>query len=270
VSEPIVEVEGLRKVFAMRAGHELVAVDDVSFALPPGRSLAIIGESGSGKTTVARLLVGLEAPTAGRMTILGRDRTLPPRRTAERRERGREVQIVFQNPYSSLDRRQSARACLDEVLTLHFELSRAERAERVTQLCDQVGLDERQRNALPRDLSGGQRQRVAIARALAARPRVLVLDEAVASLDVSIQAQILNLLADIRAEEEISYILISHDLAVVRQVTDDALVMESGRVVERAPTGELLDTPRHPYTRLLRRSVPAPGWKPQRRSEAAA
>jgi oligopeptide transport system ATP-binding protein len=153
-------------------------------------------------------------------------------------------------------------------LRLHFDLSKAERAERARQLCDQVGLDERQSAALPRDLSGGQRQRVAIARALAARPRVLVLDEAVASLDVSIQAQILNLLADIRAAEEISYILISHDLAVVRQVTDDALVMERGRVVERGATADLLDSPRHPYTRLLRRSVPEPGWKPRRRAEA--
>jgi ABC-type glutathione transport system ATPase component len=265
VAEPIVEVEGLRKQFG-----ELAAVDDVSFALAPDRSLAIIGESGSGKTTLARMLVGLEAPSAGRISIEGRDRSLPPRRTADRRERGREIQIVFQNPYSSLDRRQSASACIDEVLALHFDLSKAERGERVRQLCDQVGLDERQSTALPRDLSGGQRQRVAIARAMAARPRVLVLDEAVASLDVSIQAQILNLLADIRAAEEISYILISHDLAVVRQVTDDALVMERGRVVERGPTGDLLDAPQHAYTRLLRRSVPEPGWKPRRRVEATA
>ena len=263
MTEPIVAIEELRKEFG-----ELVAVDDVTFALEPGRSLAIVGESGSGKTTIARMLVGLEAPSAGRISFAGRDRTLPPRRTAERRERGREIQIVFQNPYSSLDRRQSAQACLDEVLRLHFDLSKGERAERARQLCDQVGLDERQSTALPRDLSGGQRQRVAIARALAARPRVLVLDEAVASLDVSIQAQILNLLADIRAAEEISYILISHDLAVVRQVTDDALVMERGRVVERGATADLLDSPQHPYTRLLRRSVPEPGWKPRRRAEA--
>ena len=272
--EPIVEVEGLRKVFTMRgartAEQELVGVDDVSFAIPRGQSLAIIGESGSGKTTLARMLLGLEAPTAGRISVAGRDRSLPPRRTAERRERGREVQIVFQNPYRSLDPRQSARACLDEVLALHFDLRRPERAERVRELCDQVGLDERQRNALPGHLSGGQRQRVAIARALAARPQVLVLDEAVASLDVSIQAQILNLLADIRAAEEISYILISHDLAVVRQITDAALVMERGRVVERGATGELLDAPAHPYTQLLRRSVPGPGWRPQRRAEAPA
>jgi ABC-type glutathione transport system ATPase component len=266
VSDPIVRVEELRKVF----DPDLVAVDDVSFALAEGRSLAVIGESGSGKTTLARMLVGLEQPTSGRIWIGGLDRSLPPRGSAERRLRGREVQIVFQHPYSSLDRRQSARACLDEALRLHFRLTRQERADRVDELCDQVGLDERQRGALPRDLSGGQRQRVAIARALAARPRVLVLDEAVASLDVSIQAQILNLLADIREQEQISYVLISHDLAVVRQVTDEALVMERGRVVERGATGDVLDAPQHPYTQLLRSSVPGPGWKPRRRMEAAA
>ena len=272
MGEPVVEVEGLRKVFAPRGrrGRALVAVDDVSFVLAPGRSLAVIGESGSGKTTLARMLLGLETPTAGRIAVGGRNRSRPPRGTAERRARGREVQIVFQNPYSSLDRRQSAASCIDEVLGLHFGLDRAERAERVAQLCDQVGLDERQRRALPGALSGGQRQRVAIVRALAARPRVLVLDEAVASLDVSIQAQILNLLADIRAAEDISYVVISHDLAVVRQVTDDALVMERGRVVEAGATGALLDAPHHPYTRLLRRSVPGPGWKPRRRGEVAA
>jgi ABC-type glutathione transport system ATPase component len=263
VPDAIVQVNSLRKQFG-----DLVAVDDVSFAVEPGRSLAIIGESGSGKTTLARMLVGLEAPSVGRISICGHDRSRPPASAAERRTRGREIQIVFQNPYSSLDRRQSARACVDEVLGVHFELSRAERAERVRELCDQVGLDERQSAALPRDLSGGQRQRVAIARALAARPRVLVLDEAVASLDVSIQAQILNLLADIRAAEGISYLLISHDLAVVRQVTDDALVLERGRVVERGPTGELLDAPSHPYTQLLRASVPGPGWRPRRRMAA--
>jgi ABC-type glutathione transport system ATPase component len=266
VAEPLLVVGGLRKVFPSR----VVAVDDVSFALVAGQSLAVIGESGSGKTTLGRMLVGLERPTAGRIEIAGRDRSLPARRRDERRERGREVQIVFQHPYSSLDRRQSATTCLDEVLRLHFDLDRPERDARVAELCDQVGLDERQRSALPRDLSGGQRQRVAIARALAARPQILVLDEAVASLDVSIQAQILNLLADIRAAEALSYVLISHDLAVVRQVTDDALVMERGRVVERGPTGDVLDSPQHPYTQLLRLSVPGPGWTPRRRAEAAA
>jgi ABC-type glutathione transport system ATPase component len=270
MSEYVIEAAGLRKVFRLRgrAGQirEIVAVDDLSFTVPYGGSLAIVGESGSGKTTTARMLVGLERPTSGSVRVAGRDH-LPAARTAsERRRRGREIQIVFQDPYSSLDPRQTVASCLDEVLRWHFEMSREERARRVTEIADQVGLDRRQTNALPLALSGGQRQRVAIARALAAEPKVLVLDEAVASLDVSIQAQILNLLADIREQTSISYVCISHDLAVVRQVTDEVLVMQRGKVVERGGTETILDHPRHPYTQLLRASVPRPGWKPTRRS----
>jgi ABC-type glutathione transport system ATPase component len=273
VAEPILDAERLRKVFRLRGhtarGDEIVAVDDLSFTLSEGESLAIVGESGSGKTTLARMLVGLEQPTSGRITIGGRDRTNPVRRTSERRRRGRETQIVFQDPYSSLDPRQTPASCIEEVLRLHFSLTSAARAARLEELADQVGLDSRQMNALPRTLSGGQRQRVAIARALAAEPKVLLLDEAVASLDVSIQAQILNLLADIRAATGISYIVISHDLGVVRQITDSAIVMQRGVAVERGLTAVVLHRPQHPYTQLLRRSVPAPGWKPLRRDGPA-
>ena len=265
MAEPIVAVSGLRKVF----GKDFVAVDDVAFAVLPGGSLAIVGESGSGKTTVARMIVGLERPTQGTITIAGTDRSRPGRGARERRVRGREVQIVFQDPYSSLDPRQSVASCIEEVLRLHFG-STIDRAARVRELAALVGLDERQTAALPRRLSGGQRQRVAIARALAAEPRVLILDESVAALDVSIQAQILNLLADIREQTGITYVLISHDLAVVRQVTDEAIVMHRGRIVERGPTAQILDDPQEPYTKLLRASVPGPGWKPQRRSRTQA
>jgi ABC-type glutathione transport system ATPase component len=258
--DAVLEARGLRKEYGA-----LVAVDDVDLAVAEGGSLAIVGESGSGKTTIAKMLVGLTAPTAGTITACGRDRSVPTRSAAARRRRGREVQVVFQDPYSSLDPRQSAEQVIDEVLRLHHAGSRPARAARVRSLVELVGLDERQARALPRALSGGQRQRIAIARALAAEPRVVILDESVAALDVSIQAQILNLLADIRRETGVSYILISHDLAVVRQITDDAIVMHRGRVVERGPTAQVLDAPRHEYTRLLRASVPRPGWKPQRR-----
>ena len=257
--EPALSVRGLRKEYGTQ-----VAVDDMTFDLMPGRSLAIVGESGSGKTTVARMIVGLERPTAGQIVACGRDRSQPSRRGRERKLRGREVQIVFQDPYSSLDPRLSGADLIEEVLRLHHDYDAATRRRTINDLADLVGLDQRQINALPRALSGGQRQRVAIARALAAEPSVLILDESVAALDVSIQAQVLNVLADIRDERGISYVLISHDLAVVRQLTEEALVMQRGKVVERGETGQLLDSPQHPYTQMLRASVPGPGWKPSR------
>ena len=257
----VLEVEGLRKEFG-----ELVAVDDVAFSVPEGGSLAIVGESGSGKTTVAKMIVGLERPTAGTIRACGSDRSAPARSKADRRRRGAEVQIVFQDPYTSLDPRQTVEKTLDEVLRLHKGWDEERRRARVLELAELVGFDARQTRALPRVLSGGQRQRVAIARALAAEPRVLILDESVAALDVSIQAQVLNLLADIRDETQISFVLISHDLAVVRQLTEETIVMWRGRVVERGPTARVLDDPQDDYTKRLRASVPRPGWKPRRRA----
>ena len=254
---PVLEAAGLHKEY-----DDFVAVDDVSFELPPGRSLAIAGQSGAGKTTIARMIVGLERPTRGVITACGRDRSRPPRSARERRRRGREVQIVFQDPYTSLDPRQSAEAAIDEVLRLHQPWPAERRRARIAELTGLVGLDARQSRALPRSLSGGQRQRVAIARALAAEPAVLILDESTAALDVSIQAQVLNLLADIRDQTRVSYIVISHDLAVVRQLTDETVVLHHGMVVERGPTPRVLDDPQHPCTQRLRASVPRPGWRP--------
>ena len=254
---PVLEAVGLRKEFG-----DLIAVDDVSLRVQPARSLAIVGESGSGKTTIARMIVGLERPTGGTISACGHDRSRPARSLRDRRRRGREVQIVFQDPYTSLDPRQTAEAAIDEVLRLHHGWPDQRRRERTAELIDLVGLDERQSRSLPRVLSGGQRQRVAIARALAAEPRILILDESVAALDVSIQAQVLNLLADIRDETGVSYVLISHDLAVVRQLTDEVLVLHRGRMVERGPTSQVLDDPQDAYTRRLRACVPRPGWKP--------
>ncbi|NYI45721.1 ABC-type glutathione transport system ATPase component [Nocardioides aromaticivorans] len=256
VDVPVLEVRGLRKEFG-----GVVAVEDVSFTLRRGGSLGIVGESGSGKTTIAKMVTGQERPTAGSVTACGRDRSTPSRRGAERRRRGSEVQIVFQDPYSSLDPRQPVDRAIDEVLRLHRpDWTPAQRTARVAELVGMVGLDERQGSALPRALSGGQRQRVAIARALAAEPEVLILDESVAALDVSIQAQVLNLLIDLRRRLGISYVLISHDLAVVRQLTDTVVVMHRGIVVERGSTEDVLDDPQHEYTRRLRASVPTPGW----------
>ncbi|AZM92384.1 MULTISPECIES: ABC transporter ATP-binding protein [Streptomyces] len=251
----LLEVRGLHRTFG-----SVRAVDDVSFALPEGGSLGVVGESGSGKTTTARIVVGLERADAGEVLVRGLTRPGRTRGRAARLARARQVQMVFQDPYLSLDPRTPVGAALRETLALHFP--GRDHTARVRELLDQVGLGARATEARPRQLSGGQRQRVAIARALAVEPAVLVLDEAVAALDVSVQAQILNLLADIREETGIGYLFITHDLGVVRSVTDEIVVMRRGAVVESGPTQEVLAAPRHPYTRLLLDSVPRPGWDP--------
>ena len=234
-----------------------VAVEDVSFQLPEGGALGLVGESGSGKTTVARMLVGLEPPTSG--SVLHEGRT---RRDCGRLGAARQIQMVFQDPYLSLDPRLSARSAIDRVLKLHGKRSKTERVNRTSELLDSVNLSGREATALPRELSGGQRQRIAIARALAVEPRVLVLDEATSALDVSVQAQILTLLNQIRSEQQLAYIFVSHDLAVVKQVCDELLVMYRGLVVEHTTPARALTDPQHPYTRLLVESVPRPGWHP--------
>lgn len=262
---PAVRLTDLRKVFRGhhdRSGHDLVAVDGVSLEVARGESLAVIGESGSGKTTIARIVAGLERATSGTVEVLGLQRPQRRMRSSERRAWGRRVQMIFQNPYASLDPRQSVAACIIEVLALHSGRRGKALSLRATELLGQVGLEAQVERALPRHLSGGQRQRVAIARALAAEPEVLILDEAVSALDVSIQAQILNLVADIRVATGISYLFISHDLAVARQVTDRTVVMCEGRIIESGMTNDILDRPQHPYTQRLRACLPEPGWKP--------
>ncbi|MGI5322321.1 ABC transporter ATP-binding protein [Actinomadura nitritigenes] len=235
------------------------AVENVSFALRAGGSLALVGESGSGKTTVARMLVGLEEATSGKVVHEGM-----PTGRGTRRALARRIQMVFQDPYLSLDPRLSATDALSRVLRLHFDENSAARRARIAELLDSVNLSSREANALPRALSGGQRQRIAIARALAVEPRVLVLDEATSALDVSVQAQILTLLNRIREEREVAYVFVAHDLAVVREVCDDLLVMYRGLAVESTTPGDAIDAPRHPYTRLLVESLPRPGWDPAR------
>ncbi|WP_315770754.1 ABC transporter ATP-binding protein [Rhodococcoides kroppenstedtii] len=252
----VLEVRGLCKTFHTHgSSHEVLR--DVDMTVRRGRCLAIVGESGSGKTTAARIIAGLETASAGSVSLPSRQRLA---------KNAHPVQMVFQDPYGSLDPRQTIGNGIRELLDLHKGTPRGERRERVKTLLSEVGLDERHASLRPTDLSGGQRQRVAISRALALEPELLILDEAVSALDVSVQAQVLNLLSDIRERVGISYLFVSHDLGVVRQASDDCIVLSKGRVVEAGPTGSVLDDPKDPYTQALLRAVPRPGWTPSRRT----
>lgn len=263
-SEAVITVRNLEKTFHLGRGSSVKALDDVSCDLMPGTCLAVVGESGSGKSTLARVIVGLEYANAGTVHIAGSEVKQTRARRALR-QRAKEVQMVFQDPEGSLNRSLPVIATIDEMFRAHRpELSAKDRKARALQLFDEVGLTERQAQAKPSALSGGQKQRVAIARALAADPKILVLDEAVSALDVSVQAQVLDLLKDLREHHGLSYLFITHDLSVVREVADHVVVMKTGRVIERGAVDEILDRPEDPYTKLLIASAPRPGWKPKR------
>jgi peptide/nickel transport system ATP-binding protein len=252
---PLLAVEGLRREFRVGAGV-LRAVDDVTLHVDPGETLGLVGESGCGKTTVGRLILRLLPATAGRVVFEGQDIThLPERRLRDFR---RAVQVVFQDPYSSLNPRLTVRDIVGEPLR-NFGATRRAAAARVGELLDTVGLPPDYMTRYPHAFSGGQRQRIGIARALALGPRLLVCDEAVSSLDVSVQAQILNLLADLQRQLGLALLFISHNLAVVRHVSQRVAVMYLGRLVEVAPETDLFDHPRHPYTRALLAAVPEAG-----------
>jgi oligopeptide/dipeptide ABC transporter ATP-binding protein len=267
-SAVLLKAQGLSKFYDDRS-HGLLnprrieAVSDLSFELPAGGSLGIVGESGSGKTTTARMIVGLEPPTSGSLHFEGQLLSTRPS-VGERRLRAHQIQIVFQNPFTSLDPKQTALASIGEVVRFHTGVDRHASQEVARRLLESVGLGAKEALSRPRQLSGGQAQRVGIARALAAEPRLLVLDEAVSALDVSVQAQILNLLADLRQSLGVGYVFISHDLAVVRQVCDSVLVMYRGRAVEYGAVEAILSAPLHPYAQKLLASVPGPNvdWGP--------
>jgi peptide/nickel transport system ATP-binding protein len=256
----IIVVENLTKVFQLRGAKpwqkvDFAAVDDVSFKLRRGTTTAIVGESGSGKSTVARMVLDLLPPTSGRVLFDGQDvRDLKSKR--ERLKLRRQMQPVFQNPYASLDPLYSIYQSIEEPLRTHDVGTRKERETRVRDLLDKVALPTTVMSRYPGELSGGQRQRVAIARALALEPEVVICDEAVSALDVLVQAQILELLNDLQAELGLSYLFITHDLAVVRQIADDVLVMQDGRVVESAPVTQVFDNPQESYTRKLLDAIP--------------
>lgn len=251
-------VSGVAKTYRRRRRADVAAVADAQLVIPRGGSLAVVGESGSGKSTLARMIVGLEEPDAGEIRIGGRSMAGIPRTRSERLERAKSVQMVFQDPYLSLDPRIPAGRAIEDVLRLHTGRTGADARSRALELLLAVGLSEEHLSARPRTLSGGQRQRVAIARALAVEPELLVMDEATSALDVSVQAQVLDLVAGIRREQGLTLLFISHDLAVVRRVCADTIVMRRGRIVEAGQTEQLLGDPQHEYTRLLIDSVPVP------------
>lgn len=251
------EVSRLRKEYRVRgAGRHvtLTAVDDVSFRIRPGETLALVGESGSGKSTIARCITRLVEPTAGSINVDGRPITgISSRRLPAAYA---DLQMVFQDPTSSLDPRMTVAATLDEPLRLHTRLDKEGRRARVAQLLADVELDESYLDRRPRQLSGGQRQRLSIARALAAEPKVILLDEPTASLDVSVRGQIIRLLKRLQKEHDLAYLFISHDLGVVRQMSDRVMVMYLGGIVEQGTTEDVFENPVHPYTKALLSAAP--------------
>jgi dipeptide transport system ATP-binding protein len=242
-----------------REPGRLRAVGGISFALEPGKTLAIVGESGCGKSTLARLVTLIEKPTAGRLTLDGIDALDPPAGTA--RQLRRTVQLVFQNPYGSLNPRKKVSAILEAPLVVNTDLPRGERRSRVIEMMGKVGLSPEHYARYPHMFSGGQRQRIAIARALMLQPKLLVADEPVSALDVSVQGQVLNLLADLQQDLGLAYLFISHDLGVVGHIAHDVLVMYLGLAMEQGPKRKIFSRPLHPYTRALLASTPGMGRK---------
>ena len=272
MSTPVLDAKGLRQTYIVQGGlfgkrKRLHALREASFTLETGRSLAIVGESGCGKTTLARILTMIEPPADGSLHIRGID--IAAATPSQLRELRTQIQMVFQDPKNSLNPRRRVGAILEEPLLINTKLSKAERTEKIASMLKQVGMDAGLAERFPHMLSGGQRQRVAIARALMLNPAVLVADEPVSALDISVQAQILNLLAKLQQKFQLSMLFISHDLSVVKHIADEILVMYLGRIVEMGKAADILARPKHPYTGVLIASTPVADPERARKKQAA-
>jgi oligopeptide/dipeptide ABC transporter ATP-binding protein len=259
VVDKILEVKGLKKYFPTSQGL-LYAVDDISFSIERGKTLGLVGESGCGKSTTGRAILRLIEPTDGEVFFEGKEITRMPKK--EFSSFRKDMQIIFQDPYSSINPRLSVSQIIGEPIRIHKLIqNKAEIENRITELMDIVGLSARLRNSYPHELDGGRRQRIGVARALALNPKFIICDEPVSALDVSIQAQILNMLKILQKDLGLTYIFITHDLSVVNHFSDDIAVMYLGKLVERAPTQRLFEKPMHPYTKALLSAIPIPSLK---------
>lgn len=254
---PLLEVTNLKKYFKTGGGM-LHAVDDVSFTLNKGQTLGVVGESGCGKTTLGRTILHLSDPTDGKIKFEGKDITDPTKK--QLRELREDMQIIFQDPFSSLDPRMTVSEAIMEPLLLRGGMKKEEMLEETRKLMDIVGLARRLENSYPHELDGGRRQRIGIARALSLNPKFIVCDEPVSALDVSIQAQVINLLLDLQEERGLAYMFVTHDLSVVKYISDEIMVMYLGQVVEKAPADELFLNTVHPYSKALLSAIPIPKY----------
>ncbi|MCP8615894.1 ABC transporter ATP-binding protein [Salirhabdus salicampi] len=262
---PLLKVTNLKQYFPIKGGffsrtvNHVKAVDDISFDVYPGETLSIVGESGCGKSTTGRAILRLEDPTEG--NVMFDETDLLSLSNGQMRHVRKDIQVIFQDPFASLNPRQTVGRILEEALQILHNMSAKERKERVKELLEQVGLRPEYITRFPHEFSGGQRQRIGIARALAANPKLIICDEAVSALDVSVQAQILNLLKKLQKEYNFTYLFISHDLGVVRHISDRVMVMYLGKIVEIGSKKEIFENPKHPYTKALLSSIPEPNRK---------
>ncbi|MDR7318384.1 dipeptide ABC transporter ATP-binding protein [Brevibacillus nitrificans] len=260
--KPLLQVNNLKQHFPIKGGifgrtvNHVKAVDDISFTLFEGETLSIVGESGCGKSTTGRAILRLDEPTDGEVLFEGKD--LLAMSKSQMRDMRKDLQVIFQDPFASLNPRQSVSQILGEALAIQNVVPASQRRERIIELLSYVGLRPDQIDRFPHEFSGGQRQRIGIARALAMQPKLIICDEAVSALDVSIQAQVLNLLKSLQRQFKLTYLFISHDLGVVRHISDRVMVMYLGKVVEIADKKSLFDNPKHPYTQALLSAIPVP------------